>query len=100
MILPHLDDPELASLVLMNRDWSQTLSYAIDKPAEKIGPFYFSPSEDVIHKVLDLHPWVRTLLDPFCGSGEIVKIARERGLDAFGVDISPEAIALAESRVA
>lgn len=96
MILPNLDHPDKASLVVCNRDWSKQTSYVIDKPSEMIGPSYFSPSEELIHKVLDQFPWVRTVLDPFCGSGRIVKVARERGLDAYGVDIDPATIEIAK----
>jgi site-specific DNA-methyltransferase (adenine-specific) len=39
-----------------------------------------------------------TVLDPFCGSGTSLAVAKSRGLDAIGIDISPEAVKLATER--
>lgn len=39
-----------------------------------------------------------TILDPFCGSGTTLKVAKELGLDYVGVDIDAANIKLCESR--
>lgn len=96
VLLPHKSNPDLGVVALSNHDRSQAESFTIPRPSRQIGPRYFSVDEDVVHLVLDKMPWVRTLIDPFCGVGTIVKVARERGLEAYGTDIDPEAIAVAE----
>ena len=94
-IMPNTAKPEMASLILTDRLQTKGESFAIPKPANKVGPRYFSVDEDVVNRVLDMFPWVDRVLDPFCGAGTIVKVARERGLEAYGVDIDPEAVELA-----
>lgn len=99
MVLPHLDNPALASLVLTNRDQSQSKSFAIPKPSEMIGPRYHSVSEELVNQVLNKHPWVDRVLDPFCGAGTIVKVAQDRGLEAYGIDNDPETVNVARLRL-
>ena len=48
--------------------------------------------------LLGVRPGTR-LLDVSCGSGFLLKAARERGVDAYGIDLSDEAVRLA-ARVA
>ena len=60
----------------------------------------FSIDEELVHKVLDQYPWVSRVIDPFCGAGTIVKVARERGLEAYGLDIDPDAVKVAQEQVA
>lgn len=86
MILPHLDSRELASLVVANRDWSQRQSFACEAPRRRVGPRYFAPSEDFVRRVLNKYRPSR-LLDPFCGTGTIVDVARRAGVFAQGSDI-------------
>jgi SAM-dependent methyltransferase len=100
VVLPHRDLADKAALIITNRDQSEAQSFVIDRPSLKIGPRYFSISEDVVGKVLDKLPWVRTVLDPMCGAGTIVKVARERGLEAYGCDIDPEAVECSRKRLA
>ena len=38
---------------------------------------------------------IRTVVDPFCGSGTTLAIANKLGLDAIGIDVSKEACAMA-----
>lgn len=99
VILPHKTDPKLAMVVVSDRNLTKRQAFTIPRPANQVGPRYFSVNEDVVHQVLDLVPWVRTVIDPFCGAGTIVKVARERGLEAYGVDIDPEAVAIAQEAV-
>lgn len=95
VVLPHKTDPELAVVALSNHDRSQAESFAIPRPSRQVGPRYFSLDEEVVHQVLARMPWIRTVIDPFCGAGTIVKVARQRGLEAYGVDNDPEAVACA-----
>ena len=41
----------------------------------------------------------KTLLDPFCGSGTIVYEGRRHGLNTFGVDANPIAVALTNGKI-
>jgi SAM-dependent methyltransferase len=97
MVLPNT--LERAALVLANRDLTEKVSYGIPKPRDVVGPVYFSVDEKVVHWVLDQMPWVKRVLDPFCGAGTVIKVARERGLEAYGVDIDPAAVKVAQGRV-
>lgn len=60
--------------------------------------FSFVPSygEDVVD-LIDVRPG-ETCLDLGCGNGALTVALRERGLDAFGMDASPEMLALARER--
>ena len=40
-----------------------------------------------------------TVLDPFCGSGTTLQVAKEMNRKAIGIDISPDAVSLARGRV-
>jgi site-specific DNA-methyltransferase (adenine-specific) len=40
-----------------------------------------------------------TVLDPFCGSGTSLRVAKDRGLQAIGIDISEEACRIADQRL-
>ena len=42
---------------------------------------------------------VDLVLDPFCGSGTTLRAAKTLGRDYFGIDINPEAVRIAESRL-
>ena len=37
----------------------------------------------------DADPIPGTILDPYCGSGTVLAVARELGLNAIGLDLSP-----------
>lgn len=52
----------------------------------------------LISIVLELQPSVRTLGDPFAGSGTVLLEAMFRGLDAHAYDINPLAILLCKSK--
>jgi hypothetical protein len=52
----------------------------------------------LISTVLQLQPNVRTLGDPFAGSGTVLLEAMFRGLDAYAYDINPLAILLCKSK--
>lgn len=41
-----------------------------------------------------------SVLDPFCGSGTVLKVAKELGLRGVGVELNPEYAAMARRRVA
>ena len=41
-----------------------------------------------------------TVLDPFCGSGTTVAVAKKFGRNAIGIDIRPDQVELASKRVA
>lgn len=49
--------------------------------------------------VLQLQPSVRTLADPFAGSGTILLEAMFRGLDAHAYDVNPLAILLCKAKI-
>ena len=66
--------------------------------------FYFKEgfSRDLVVKMFELFgakPGVR-LLDPFCGSGTSLVVAKEFGLEACGVDASPLAVFVSQVKTA
>lgn len=87
MILPHLDSPELASMVLTNRDWTERQSFMVPAPRRVAGPKYFSLDPDFVARVLAKFAPKR-VLDPFAGIGTIPSVARRLGISAAGCDIS------------
>ena len=54
--------------------------------------------QHLISIVLQLQPNVRTLADPFAGSGTVLLEAMFRGLDVHAYDINPLAILLCKSK--
>ena len=86
MVLPHLDSRELATLVVTNRDWSQRQSFACQAPRRRKGPRYFSLDEEFVARVLAKYR-PRRVLDPFCGTGTVMDVARRMGIIAQGCDI-------------
>lgn len=87
MLLPHMDDRKLASLVVTNRDWTERQSWRVSAPRERLGPRYFSPADDFVAGVLRRFP-ARRLLDPFAGVHTIPRVARSLGAFAVGCDIA------------
>lgn len=87
LLLPHMDEPELASLVVTNRDWTDVQSWKVPAPRERVGPRYFSPADDFVAGVLRRFR-ARRLLDPFCGVGTIPRVARSLRVFAVGCDIA------------
>ena len=51
-------------------------------------------------KVLKKHKDARLVFDPFCGRGTTLYAARLKGLQAYGIDCSPIAIAIARAKLA
>lgn len=94
MVLPNRDDPRLATLAVADRDWTKRSQYVIEKPNVNRGWLYRSLSDGLVRDVL-LRSRARRVLDPFCGSGTVVRVARSMGLFAAGCDISPTAARLA-----
>lgn len=94
MVLPNLDDPNLATLAVANRDWTERSQYAIAKPNENHGWVYRSLPERLVADVLRRSK-AKRVLDPFTGSGTIVHVARRMGIHAVGCDIAPAAIEVA-----
>jgi SAM-dependent methyltransferase len=65
---------------------------------QRLGPVHRHQREALVAKVRQLN--VRTVLDIGCGSGEnLSALARLPGLELTGVDISPEVLVIARSRV-
>lgn len=86
IVMPHLDDPKLATLVLANRDWTERQSFAIPKPSRRVGPRYFSLDPDLVANVLRRHSG-KSVLDPFCGVGTVPDVATELGWHGVGCDL-------------
>lgn len=94
MILPHLDNPELASMVLTNNDWTERQSFAVPRPSRVVGPKYHSLDPDFVARVLRKFAPKR-VLDPFCGVGTVPSVARSLGIFAVGCDIDRAALEVA-----
>ncbi len=74
------------------------MSSAINKRLWKGGRFsgpYYAYAASRIRKILALLPENGKLLDVGCGDGAIAVLARQKGLDAYGIDISANNIARA-----
>lgn len=80
-------DKDTATLGVMNRDWTQRQSFTVERPNRRVGRRYFSPTEEFVRKVLARYN-PRRLLDPFCGSGTIPRVAQTMGIFAVGSDIA------------
>lgn len=93
LLLPNRAAPAMATLVVTNRDWTERQEFIVEKPSGVVGPRYFSPSDDFVRRVLVKYRPKR-LLDPFCGTGTIPRIARTLGIRAEGSDIAPVAVAV------
>ncbi len=66
----------------------------------RIHPYPGMMSPAVIEAVLDEYgAGVRTVLDPFCGTGRVLVAARNRGLHSVGVDMNPLATLIAKARL-
>lgn len=92
LVLPNLDSPLLCSLAITNRDWSERRTYAADAPRTVRGPRYFSMADEFVAKVLTLlRP--KRVLDPFCGTATVVRVAHSLGIPAWGADLDRDALA-------
>ena len=49
---------------------------------------------------LSLVPEAHTVIDPFCGSGPVLRAAKDLGRQAIGIDISPACVEIARNRLA
>lgn len=96
MILPNLDDPRLATMAVADRDWSQRSQFVVEKPTTFRGWRYRGMSDGFVAGVLR-RSRARRVLDPFCGSGTVVRVARSMGLFAAGCDIDPLAARFARA---
>ena len=61
--------------------------------------FDWDVGEEVDWLVARLGPRCRSVLEPGCGSGRMVEELAGRGLDVFGIDISPAMVAAARRRL-
>lgn len=95
LVLPNLNDPTLATLAVANRDWTVRSQYAVAKPNVSKGWIYRSTPDELVVDILARCPRARRVLDPFCGTGTVVRVARDSGRFAVGCDISPVAARLA-----
>lgn len=94
MVLPHLDDPRLATLAVANRDWSERSQWVVPKPDYNRGWTYRSLADGLVRQVLQRARASR-VLDPFAGTGTVVRVARAMRLFAVGCDVSPAAARIA-----
>jgi site-specific DNA-methyltransferase (cytosine-N4-specific) len=51
-------------------------------------------SKAIINKIMEVHPDIQTISDPFAGSGTVMTECMLRGLSFSGIDINPLAILL------
>lgn len=93
-ILPNLDDPEQATLALANAEMTHRMSYICPKPTQVRGNHYFSPDEGFVSRVLKRQARKGArVLDPFCGTGTIPRVAERMGFPATGCDIDGDVLA-------
>lgn len=93
-VLPNLDNGKLATLAFTNRDWSERQQFAIAKPMVDRGWKYGGMAFDLVRNVVARYG-SRRILDPFCGTGPVMQVARRMGLFAVGVDIDAVAAYMA-----
>jgi len=62
--------------------------------------FGWDLSEEADWLVERLGPGCRSVLEPGCGSGRMLEALAARGLEAVGLDLSPEMVAYARARLA
>lgn len=78
-----------------------TLAYKRDNALNAICPYFTMFPLEYPLKVLKNHKRDRpVILDPFCGRGTTLYAARQLGLDAWGIDSSPIATAIARAKLA
>lgn len=53
--------------------------------------------EELVSRMLDFFPNVKTVWDGFMGRGTVGKVARERGMSFVGIDIKPDRVELARA---
>jgi SAM-dependent methyltransferase len=88
------------------KDRSKTLSkfasprHDIDNPIYNWYPFKHSYSKDLVNYLINEFnlkkgSWV---LDPFCGGGTTLLACKEKGINAYGVDILPFSVFLSKTK--
>lgn len=55
--------------------------------------------KEILEKIVQLDPELSTLFDPFHGAGTTLIIAKEMGLDAYGIDINPLASLISDVKL-
>ncbi|MEM2211694.1 MAG: class I SAM-dependent methyltransferase [Nitrososphaerales archaeon] len=85
-------------------EWAKLVTFIPNKKVPIHNWFYFKEgfSRDFVIKIFDIFK-VREgmkILDPFCGSGTTLLVAKEFGIDACGVDASPLAVFVTQVKLA
>src|SRR3990167_6358493 len=74
------------------------VNFQVDLVPNKSG-IWETLSDSSIHAILSRYfcPYNKTMLDPFCGSGHFLKVAKSLGMDVIGIDNDKDQIEVAES---
>lgn len=77
-----------------------TPALLLRRPIHRWFGFPHSYSPELVEAILDAWelPAGRRILDPFCGAGTTLLVARERGFEAVGADISPLAVLVSRAK--
>ncbi|MCX8158598.1 MAG: site-specific DNA-methyltransferase [Candidatus Diapherotrites archaeon] len=69
----------------------RAVTFILNKSKPIYNWFYFKEgfSKELVDYCIDRYDLHGTILDPFCGSGTTLLVAKERKMNAIGIDISP-----------
>ena len=108
-IVPHLElrevDKTLRHLVASATDSPEYWSFAAARNGYSHCYFRYPAmmvaemQREIISLILRLQPNIKTLADPFAGSGTILLEAMFRGQDVYAADVNPLAILLCKAKV-
>lgn len=92
----HQSPADATSTRFASADWTFNSRTRADGEFHPYPARYIPELPAQVLDLLDIHSGV--ILDPFCGSGTTLAVARERGLDSVGVDVNPIACLISRVR--
>ena len=92
-----------AERIELNKDYEKLVTFS---PNKRIGIYSWFPYKEafsniLVHKLIELFGLNSNdyVLDPFCGIGTTLLAAKEKGINAYGIDIVPLCTFVAEAKI-